>query len=33
MEVGAIVGDKSLGENKLEKTSDMILYGLGFVGL
>ena len=33
MEVGAIVGGTSLGENELEKTSDMILRGLGFVGL
>jgi len=33
MEVGAIVGGTFLGENELEKTSDMILRGLGFVGL
>ena len=33
MEVGSIVGGTSLGEYELEKTSDMILRGLGFVGL
>ena len=33
MEVGTIVGGTSLGEYKLGKTSDMILRGLGFVGL
>ena len=33
MEVGAIVGGTSLGENKLWKTSDLILRGLGFVDM
>ena len=33
MEVGAIVGGTSLGENELEKTSDLILRGLGFVDM